>query len=178
VDGRRAGGSESGSLTRKAILFQVPNGPDGTAATLEHLRALARAGAASPIVRAAAWRAAGMTPFTRKPDRLREWLARHTAFEEDPPGVELVREPETLILDQLLPFGRIAADCDDIATLAAALGLALGLRARFLVIGFSREDGFSHIWTALACPGGHWVDCDPTRPDTVPPIARGWALEV
>jgi transglutaminase-like putative cysteine protease len=97
---------------------------------------------------------------------------------DDLPGFEVVTFPETLITGQLLPFGRIAADCDDIATLAAALGLALGLRARLLVVEFAGQDGFGHIWTALAVPGGEWIDCDPTRPIQTPPVVRAWAREV
>jgi transglutaminase-like putative cysteine protease len=97
---------------------------------------------------------------------------------DDLPGFEVVTFPANLIRDQLLPFGRIAADCDDIAALAAALGLALGLRARFLVVEFEGQAGFGHIWTALAVPGGEWVDCDPTRPATTSPVVRAWAREV
>jgi transglutaminase-like putative cysteine protease len=112
------------------------------------------------------------------PLALREWLELHTRYLDDPRGVEYVTCPENLLSDQFLTSGRIAADCDDVAGLAAALALSVGLKARFLVIQFDGAAGFGHIRTAIAFPGGPWLDCDPTRPRALPRVSRCWALEV
>ncbi len=62
-------------------------------------------------------------------------------------------------------YGEEHVDCDDAAILAAGLGKAVGLLARFVLVGFrSSRAPFSHVWTELRSPtGGPWVEMDVTR---------------
>jgi transglutaminase-like putative cysteine protease len=97
---------------------------------------------------------------------LRDWIASHVRFLRDPAGAELVQTPEYL-LTELSKFGTVQGDCDDVATLAAALAMSIGLRARFQLVGFDGPTGpYGHIWTEVqGSQGGPWWEIDTTRPD-------------
>lgn len=102
---------------------------------------------------------------------LRSWLAAAWHFVRDPTGVELVFRPERL-LDQYTNHGMASGDCDDAAVLSAALGKAIGLRARFVVLGFfGPRMPFSHVYTELLGPDG-WQEMDVTRIPNRPPASR------
>lgn len=93
---------------------------------------------------------------------IREWLEGHTSFLRDPDGVELLHDP-VLLLTQAAMGHIIHVDCDDVAMLAAAMGRTVGLRARFVVVGFRGPNApFVHVWAEL---GGNtnWIDMDVTR---------------
>ncbi len=81
----------------------------------------------------------------------------------DPPGVELVQAPRLTLED------RPAGDCDDKATLLAALFRALGVRVRFVAIDTTGER-FDHVYLE-AQVGGLWMPFDAFVPFAVP----GWA---
>ncbi len=120
---------------------------------------------ATPLVRqCAATIAAGTGTASRYQTRLvREWLARYVGFLRDPIGHELLHTPELLVA-AIQQHGAVDVDCDDVAMLGAALGMAIGLRARFVMIG--RDGGYEHIWSELCGPnaGDAWEDLDITRP--------------
>ena len=93
---------------------------------------------------------------------LRLWLERHIEFLRDPHGTELLQTP-TRLLVLLGTQGYAAADCDDVAMLGAALGLSIGLRARFQLIGQGQQ--YEHVWTELSDPlRDDWQELDITRP--------------
>lgn len=96
---------------------------------------------------------------------IRNWIEDHVGFLRDPRGMELLWTPE-LMVRTILTKGHLNVDCDDVATLAAALGLSIGLRARFVLVGFHTPAApFRHVWTDLADPrGSSWIDLDTTRP--------------
>ena len=141
---------------------------DGVSAgldTLHRMRAIVLEQIASPVVRQTA---AGICHGTGKNSDyqihlLRTWLQSHVNFLRDPAGHELLHTPE-LMLMLLSQQGALDVDCDDVAMLAAALGMSIGLRAQFVMIG--AEGGYSHIWTELAAPvdGADWQELDITRP--------------
>jgi transglutaminase-like putative cysteine protease len=95
-------------------------------------------------------------------ERIRAWLTRHVGFLRDPYQVEALHTPEAMLT--LLGSRRwLEVDCDDVAILGAALGMAVGLRARFVLLGAG--GGYEHVWTELADPrGGDWYELDITRP--------------
>jgi transglutaminase-like putative cysteine protease len=150
----------------------IPTGDFGTLATLGHMRRLAREAVANPLVRATAVAATdgtgGKDAFAQAM-AIRNWLVRNTAFLRDPNGTELLHSPRYMLaaLRTLGPPLRI--DCDDVAVLGAALGGAVGLRARFVVAAFfSPSAPFRHVWTELSAPWGtvvgtRWVELDTTR---------------
>jgi transglutaminase-like putative cysteine protease len=106
---------------------------------------------------------------------IRLYVATRLAFVRDPIGFESLTPPlkHMLALDR---YRVVGGDCDDAATLAAALGRALGLRAAFTVEAFDWGKGpspFQHVYATLLPPAGQgsWsVKVDTTRdPQGLPP---------
>jgi hypothetical protein len=147
--------------------FSIPGGDSGTVATLRHMKRLARQGCIHPLTRQTAiniTHGMGDVPLAQA-RTLREWLSQSILFQRYPYGVEALHAVD-LMLRSILTTGTASLDCDDVAVLAAALGLTLGLRARFVAVGFKTPNSpFRHVWAELADPRRPtWVDCDITRP--------------
>jgi hypothetical protein len=98
---------------------------------------------------------------------IRAWLAGVWKFVDDPYHREHLRTPVQLI-DDYHRLGYIPGDCDEAATLGAALGKAVGLRAMFAVLAFevggNGADIFSHVYTVLLTDDDKAIDLDVTRP--------------
>lgn len=167
-----------------AELFMPPVlGDGGTYATLAKMRSLANQGAAIPLVRAtAASLVMEADPNGILHARLiRGWLEDHVIFLRDLSTAEALYHPADLVL-AIQRDGQVQCDCEDVAMLAAALGLSIGLRARFTVLAFRPGGPFQHVYTELSDPAGQvWIDCDITRPsqlfDSVQPT-RMFTVEV
>jgi len=152
----------------RSFVLPIPSGDAGTSATLAHMRMLARNASLQPLVRATAGRLVlGVSGFdgVTQARILRDWIEERVTFLADPATAEMLLEP-TRVLHRILTAGIVQLDCDDVATLAATMGLAIGLRARFVVVGFSSPNApFRHVWTELAdARRVRWVAVDPTRP--------------
>ena len=152
--------------------------------TVWKMRSLARTGSWHPQTRAVATgivRPAGGRDGTVQAGMIRTWLADKVQFLRDPSGTELLHGVP-LQLTTIARNGGVDVDCDDAAILAAALGKAVGLKARFRVVGFnSPRAPFRHVYTELRSPqGGPWVDQDVTRQaQQLPPVAsRTWLVGV
>lgn len=140
----------------------LPGGDFGTYLTIGQMRGMVLREFMLPIVRLSAVQivAGADAPAVA----IRNWLEDHTVFQRDPDGMEMLHGPAWQ-MRQALTAGTVRVDCDDVAMLAAALGKAAGLRARFIVVGFgSPKAPFRHVWTELAPPGAPWTECDITRP--------------
>lgn len=87
------------------------------------------------------------------------WVSNRVRFVADPVDVELLRSPGRLLVE--------GGDCDDKATLLAALLIAQGVRVRFRLVCADRgQPGrLSHVYV-LALLDGAWVPLDPTYPGT------------
>lgn len=149
----------------------VPAGDPGTFFTLELMRSLALADAG--LLTSVAERIIGTTgnPLAR----LRAFLSERVRFTHDPAGVELLQAP-TVQLATIRSRGTAAGDCDDVAVLGAALGLAAGYPARFVVLRFEPEGPYEHVYAELRGPHG-WFELDTTRqqqrvPASFKPAAR------
>lgn len=152
----------------RGFTVPIPNGDAGTFATLEHMRKLARGAAMQPLVRNAAARLVlDVNGFdgTAQAVVLRSFITANTQFLPDPTYWETLLDPAWSVRE-ILTHGIVQLDCDDVATLTAAMGLSIGLRARFVVVGFiSPNAPFRHVWTELAdARRPPWVPVDPTRP--------------
>lgn len=157
-------------------------GDYGATDTLAHMRRLVNDALAKPFVNEYATGIVSTVPsrdYLRMALAIRHWLDRNFKFVPDPVGVELLRDPER----QLLEFrntGRIIGDCDDAAVLGAALGKSVGIRAKFVAVGFRTPGPLAHVYTVLTGPvgraiglNGAGVDLDVTRPrGAALPIAR------
>lgn len=155
-------------MTHAAIHAQQYTIGDGQSAgldTLHRMRQIVRAQIAEPIVRltaAAIVRGTG-TDSDRQIYLLRRWIQQHIGFLRDPNGHELLHTPQ-MVLQSVHDAGTVDVDCDDVAMLAACMGLSIGLRAQFEMIG--EFGGYSHVWTNLSAPFSipNWIDMDITRP--------------
>lgn len=150
-----------------------------TTLTLEVMAALAHQGGRSLLLQQAARHIVG-SGSVDSVGAIRAFLLRHVRFTADPLEVELITTPE-LQVQQIAARGYISGDCDDIAVLAAALGLAAGLTVRFVVLSFSDLGPWEHVYTEIR-QGGAWLELDTSRalqdipPDFVAPRAATFAL--
>lgn len=160
----------------------IGGGDFGSGQTLRKMRSLVNAALVQPLVVTTAKEIVAYCPEGDdycQAVSIGRWLADHFQFVRDPVGVELLHEPRYMlqVIDAKAFFG---GDCDDAAVLGAALGKAVGLRARFRAIGFRKAGPLSHVIADVRTPRG-WVQLDVTRPAqfvTLPPIARTVTVEV
>ena len=116
---------------------------------------------------------------------IRAWLAANVRFLPDPLiDGDVIRTP-SLLLRQLKRDGFMQGDCDDVATLAATLGHAVGIPARFVTLGFFGPTApFRHVFAELEDTAGQWHEMDvteseqtrthaPTRRETHDVLAAG-----
>lgn len=123
--------------------------------TIEKMAALAREGSHSYGIRNLATRIVHDVPSkqrTRELGALYRWVRDNIRYRFDPVGLEWVQRPERTVLER-------AGDCDDIATLLAALAGALGHPWRFDTVGPSA--GVQKHIAAQAHDGATWVTLDP-----------------
>lgn len=145
----------------------ISGGDAGTLATAQRMAALVREGSTEPLVRQTAVEIVRAVPgrdYARLAQTVRAWLARKVQFLRDPYNDELLHSP-AFLLTTLRQNPTIRVDCDDAAILGAALARAVGLRTRFVVVGFlSPEAPFRHVWAEAAGPiGNEWTELDVTR---------------
>lgn len=124
----------------------IPAGDAGTDATIAAMVGVARASVVLPAVR----RLAGTLAREADPRiALFRWIRSHVRFERDPKGTEFIRNPARVIqaAERARPQRlKALADCDDVATMAAAVLLVLGYRPVFIVIGRDADEGFEHVF--------------------------------
>jgi len=147
---------------------QLPPGRAGTRATLQTMQRLAQDGARDVTVREAAVgivRAAGIVghDFDGEIRALYEYVRDRIRFTRDMDRVELLQGARYTLEHG---FG----DCDDKATLLAALLGSIGHRAgiKLRAIG-TGGDGFSHVYPVVSA-AGRTLALDATHADT----ALGW----
>lgn len=152
-----------------AQYLELPPGELGTVRTLEVMAELARAESSAPLlVQAVRHIICGAGSPLGAVLAIRAWLARHVRFYPDPAEFELVRSPLHQ-LERIRSDEYVTGDCDDIATLGAALGLAAGFPARFVVLAFDTVGPWEHVFCQLRTPLG-WVELDTSREfQRVPP---------
>jgi hypothetical protein len=151
------------------LRWRLPENPDQRVyMTLAAMEGIATTYAAHPAVRAVA---AGVTPraaFLAGPRgqvvnlqaeernarlsagfalNLYHWLRASITFQADPPTTETIRDPADL-LAAIVRDGSTSADCDDLATLAAAVIVAgLGQQAAgFAVVSKTVGGNFQHVY--------------------------------
>jgi transglutaminase-like putative cysteine protease len=83
------------------------------------------------------------------------FVCQRVRYQRDPLTVELVKTPEATLRTGV-------GDCDDMATLLAALALLSGAKARFVTVGFRRRGPFTHVYCEGLDPRtNRWVVLDP-----------------
>jgi len=93
------------------------------------------------------------------------WVASHVLYLNDPLHVELLKDPQRLveeILHSKASPPHTRGDCDDIATLIAAMALQCGREAQLVVAGFKGRGHFSHVFVRVHDPkADDYIVCDP-----------------
>lgn len=139
-------------------LAAIPDGVPGIKVTLEVMRKLAREASDHPsFVQLTRELVGGVKQkdFVGEARRVHEFVRDRIRYLKDPLGMEWVQTPVvTLNVRQ--------GDCDDKATLAAAMLRALGHPSRFVVIGFAPHR-YSHVYLETKI-GHHWVGMETTEP--------------
>jgi len=138
------------------VLFGIPSGVAGVRATLYLMRDLVRRYRTDLAVRE---RAAALTQhlpqksWTREIRALHEYVRDGIRYLKDTNGVEVVQTP---VVTMAVKHG----DCDDKATLLAALLESIGHPARFVAVGF--EPGkYSHVYVESKI-GEQWAPLETT----------------
>lgn len=165
-------------MTSRVQRYTIPAGDRGVRRTVKYMRRLVLHSLSEPLPVETA--ALIITPYcTTCPAEvalaIREFLATYFRFVPDPVGHELLRAP-TYLLEQINKVGHASGDCDDVAILGASLGMAVGLPARFVILGFDPNAPFSHVYTELYTSQG-WQELDTTAPEQFPPGLEVWKEE-
>ena len=103
---------------------------------------------------------------------VRAYVAEHIKFCPDPVGIENITPPQAH-MKLLRKVHTVLGDCDDAATLSAAMGKSLGIPASFKILAFRKPNApYQHVITYLHPRGGLVIDMDTTRPaQNLPPVA-------
>lgn len=159
---------DSGNEPRRAIvldsrppraqLLGLPSGPAAIARTLQIMKQCACDAVRSPnqyarLKALEIFRANGLVSreYYKQVRALQSWVQNCVIYIRDPVDVELVQTPEvTLKLMQ--------GDCDDQATLLAAMLMATGHPSRFVAIGMDGAP-FSHVLVETKI-GETWVPAE------------------
>lgn len=105
---------------------------------------------------------------------IRAWVDARFRFVRDPLGVELLESP-AFHLSRIKAYGFVQGDCDDAATITAALGMAVGIPAVLHAVAFFTPDApFAHVFTVLHPSPGAPVEMDITHQagKQRPPVSR------
>lgn len=144
---------------RRINIGKLPRGDAGVSATVAAIQALvddATYGESAADFRRVAARlrgrneAANAVEFARE---LYDWLVASVEFFPDPRNVELVRHPSEM-LSQIETTGNAEGDCDDLATLAAAIIAAAGFRPVVVTVGRRKSGRFEHIFAGVRIGAG------------------------
>jgi transglutaminase-like putative cysteine protease len=141
-------------VTVYTLIEQLPAGDAGTFTTLRYMRQLARR-PRPEVVRLAHDSTAGL-PLDQAVARLFQFVRDEVLNRPDPPGCEYLQAPHVTLRN---PEG----DCDDKATLLAALLVSIGVGVRFVAIAL-RGRVLSHVFLEANLPGHGWVALDPKNP--------------
>lgn len=144
----------SGAQPRVTIEHH-PDGMAHTRSTIRTMARLARDGSHTYPIRNLATTIVKSVPSKQVRAELAalyRWVRDHVRYRFDPVGLEWVQSPERTIKEE-------AGDCDDMATLLAALAGALGHRWRFRTVG-PANNVMKHV-CAEAWDGAAWVTLDP-----------------
>lgn len=130
----------------RSLALELPAGDDGIDATAMVMRAVAEhAARSSARVQQLSREVGRQTDYV--PNRWFGWCKEHVKFKRDPWKIERVPHPEKL-LRQLDAGGQIEGDCDDLATLTAAVLLASNYGASLVVMHRPGRSSFEHVLAA------------------------------
>jgi len=143
-----------------AVTFmRYPSGPRGTKFTIDRMREMVKRGKISPTIISAAStiiRNAANKDYFSEAEQIFNFVKQNIRYTRDPEGVELVQAP-------WITLKRGQGDCDDQATIVAALAAAIGMQTGFEAIRGSAQtpDEFTHVYAVIRTNKG-WRAADTT----------------
>jgi len=152
-----------GPAPLSASLHGIPDGREGTIATLKIMRDVARKGKESLSVRTLATQLAATVPpkdWVGEVKAVHKFVRDKIRYVKDIRGIETIQIPEVTL--QLK-----SGDCDDKSILVASLLETIGHPVRFVAIGFKPDD-FVHVYPETRI-GTKWVSVETTEP-----VEIGW----
>ena len=154
----------------RCVRYPLASGDAGIARTVQIMRGLATGneGAANGAVRAAALQITRNVPnrdFRAEIQAIFDWVKRNIKFRGE--YKEFLQSPVVTLELQ-------AGDCDDHATLLAALLLTLGHQATFRTVATGGGKEFTHVYVTVRDKrSGQWIALD----TTVAKSTLGWEPE-
>lgn len=149
-------------------LSGIPSGVAGTRQTLKIMARLVKDYRTNPTIRNVAADMVQHLPgmsFHGEAKTLFDWVQRNVRYLQDVNDVETIQAPDVTLQDR-------RGDCDDQATLLAALLESIGHPVRFVAIGYTNPSEFDHVFVETRI-GDTWEGCD----TTVPEAYFGWSPE-
>jgi transglutaminase-like putative cysteine protease len=160
--------SNRSSFVPTATLGWAPVGEAGTFHTLRVMRAMVNAAKVDPEVIERAVRIIFDEP---QHDQLAEitaifhFVRGRIRYVRDVAGVETLADPRTTLK-------RLVGDCDDQATLLAALLESVGYSTRFVLGAYASQE-FEHVFTQVLLTDG--VNSEWINADTIFNVPLGWS---
>lgn len=156
-------------------IAQIKTGYPGIQQTIRAMRDLVKKYRTDLTIRQAATQAVFLTPAKddyAEIDAIFRLVQQGIRYCRDIHQVETLSTP-TMTLAQRL------GDCDDQATLLAALLETIGYPTRFVIAAYQAPGMYEHVYVQVYCHG-QWLDLDPTEQQTIgwsPPGAVSIAVE-
>ncbi len=143
--------------------FSAFRGPQTTIDTMRDLCLGAR-GERSMLVRGAVeycTRGLANKDYLSEILAIRNFAAERVRYQNDPLGLELVKDPQRLV-EEMARHGIAVGDCDDLGLLLATMARQLGREAQWITVGFGPPNSFSHVFARAKEPKtGRWIVLDP-----------------
>lgn len=136
----------------------IPEGIAGVRATLAAMRQAAIQASVTLEVRNLAESIVENVPpkdFKGELEAIQDWVRTNIRYTRDPLYAETLKLPHALLEAR-------QGDCDDQATLVAALALSIGFKPRFVAIGTEQYGAFDHVYTEVKL-GTKWVSVETTE---------------
>ena len=152
---------------RQSSLSALPEGAAGIRATLKAMQRAALDAETDLSIRNLAESIVATTAnkdYAGELAAIQRWVQLHIRYTRDPVNAETLKIPSALLTS---PQG----DCDDQATLVAALVMTIGFPARFVAIGMNDPGVFDHVYTEAKL-GTLWLSVETTED-----VPIGWKPE-
>lgn len=147
---------------RSYVLAGLPFGRDGTRMTLECMKRFVKQSRTDPRILDLARSIIeniSQKNYYAEAEALRAWVASNIRYTQDVYDVETLQSP-------IVTLETRHGDCDDQATLLAALLNAAGHEAKFVAVAVGRPDEFDHVLVETKV-GERWLPAETTEPVTL-----------
>lgn len=152
-----------------AVIFHIPDGPAGTRQTLKLMARLVKDARAHPAIRHLSTELIQHCEAQAYSEEVRAcffYVRDSIRYTMDTNGMEHLQNP-VILLDTR------AGDCDDKATLLAAMLESIGHPCRFVALGYTAPGEFEHVYVETRI-GADWIPCE-TTPINGRPVDLGFA---